>query len=60
MSPFFGWIIAETTARTMLEMLTWQCHACGRRQAVPKEKLMAEVECERCGAQMPPRPVPKR
>lgn len=56
----FGWIIAETTARTMLEMLMRQCPKCGRQQVVPKEKLTAVVSCERCRANVPPKAVPKR
>ena len=55
-----AWIVAETAARTTLELLTRQCPKCGRKQAVPKEKLLAEVKCERCGAALPPRPLPKR
>ena len=55
-----AWIIAETAARTTLELLTRQCPRCGRKQAVPKEKLLAEVKCERCGAAVPPKPLPKR
>ena len=56
---FFGWIIAATAARATLELLTRQCPMCGRRQVVPKEKLTAVVSCERCGAGVPPKPVPK-
>ena len=55
----FGWIIAATAARTMLELLTRQCPKCGRKQVVPKEKLTAVVSCERCGAGVPPKPAPK-
>jgi ribosomal protein S27E len=50
MSPIFMWTIAETVARTTLEKLTRWCPKCGRRQVVPKEKLMSEVKCESCGA----------
>lgn len=53
----FGWIIAETTARTMLELLTRLCPKCGHKQVVPKEKLTTAVSCERCGASVPPEPV---
>lgn len=53
-NPIFTWIIAETTARTTLEMLTRWCPKCGRKQVVPKEKLMSEVKCERCGTRVPP------
>ncbi len=60
MNPIFAWIIAETTARTTLEMLTRWCPKCGRKQVVPKEKLTAVVRCERCGADVPPKPAPKR
>lgn len=56
----FAWIIAETAARTTMELLTRQCAKCGRKQVVPKEKLTAVVSCERCGAGMPPKPAPKR
>ena len=60
MNPIFAWIIAETTARTTLEMLTRWCPKCGRKQVVPKEKLMSEVKCARCGARVPPVPGLKR
>ncbi len=49
-----AWIIAETVARTKLEMLTRWCPRCGRKQVVPEEKLTAAVRCERCGATVPP------
>jgi len=52
MNPF-AWIIAETVARTKLEMLTRWCPRCGRKQVVPEEKLTAAVRCERCGAPVP-------
>ena len=42
MNPF-AWIIAETVARTKLEMLTRWCPKCGRKQVVPEEKLNAAV-----------------
>ena len=51
----FAWIIGETTARTMLEMLTRWCPKCGRRQVVPREMLKSEVKCGRCGARVPPK-----
>ena len=35
----FAWIIAETVARTTLEMLTRRCPKCGRNQVVAEEKL---------------------
>lgn len=54
------WIIAETTARTALEMLTRRCPKCGRKQVVPKERLKTEVKCVRCGARVPPVPESKR
>lgn len=54
------WIIAETAARTTLEMLTRWCPKCGRKQVVPEEKLRLEVKCERCGARVPPVTGPKR
>jgi ribosomal protein S27E len=59
MGPF-AWIIAETAARTTLELLTRQCAKCGRKQVVPREKLLTEVKCERCGAAVPPKPLPER
>ena len=59
MNPF-AWIIAETVARTKLEMLTRWCQRCGRKQVVPEEMLMTEVKCERCGASVPPAPEFKR
>jgi len=55
-----AWIIAEAAARTTLELLTRRCPKCGREQAVPREKLLAEVKCGRCGAAVPPKPPPKR
>ena len=54
MNPIFTWMIAETVARTTLEMLTRWCPKCGRKQVVPKEKLMSEVSCAHCGARVPP------
>lgn len=60
MNPIFMWAIAETAARTTLEMLTRWCPKCGRKQVVPKEKLMTEVKCARCGASVPPAPQFKR
>jgi uncharacterized protein (DUF983 family) len=59
MNPIFSWLIGETVARTMLEMLTRWCPKCGHGQAVPKELLRAEVKCRKCGAQVPPKLVPK-
>jgi ribosomal protein S27E len=59
MNPF-AWIIAETVARTKLEMLTRRCPRCGRKQVVPEEKLTTEVKCARCGAGVPPAPEFKR
>lgn len=59
MNPF-AWIIAETVARTKLEMLTRWCPKCGRKQVVPQEKLTTPVGCERCGATVPPAPRGKR
>ncbi|HKS30050.1 MAG TPA: hypothetical protein VJS44_19665 [Pyrinomonadaceae bacterium] len=56
MTPIFMWIIAETVARTTLETLTRWCPKCGHKLFAPKEKLMAEVKCERCGASVPPAP----
>jgi ribosomal protein L40E len=50
----FMWVIAETTAKTTLEMLTRRCPKCGRKQVVPKEKLKTGVRCVRCGARVPP------
>lgn len=55
-----AWIIAETAARTTLELLTRQCAKCGRKQVVPKERLLAAVKCEHCGAAVPPKSLPKR
>jgi uncharacterized OB-fold protein len=55
-----AWIIAETAARTTLELLARQCAKCGRKQVVPREKLLTAVKCERCGAAVPPKPLPKR
>ena len=60
MIPILMWIIAETAAKTTLEMLTRRCPKCGRQQVVPKEKLMGAVKCERCGARVPPVPELKR
>ena len=60
MNPIFMWTIAETAARATLEMLNRWCPKCGRKQVVPKEKLMTEVKCERCGAGVPPAPEFKR
>jgi len=60
MNPIFAWVIAETTARTTLDMLTRRCPKCGRRQVVPGEKLKLEVKCERCGAKVPPEPELKK
>ena len=60
MNPIFGWITAETAARTTLEMLTRWCPKCGRKQVAPQVKLTAEVKCERCGARVPPKPELKR
>jgi ribosomal protein S27E len=59
MNPL-AWIIAETVARTKLEMLTRWCPRCGRKQVVPEEKLTAAVRCERCGATVPPAPMFRR
>jgi len=55
MKPF-TWIIAETVARTKLEMLTRWCPKCGRKQVVPEERLTAVVKRGRCGAAVPPTP----
>lgn len=60
MNPIFMWTIAETAARTTLEMLARRCPKCGRKQVVLKEKLMSEVKCARCGASVPPAPEFKR
>jgi hypothetical protein len=60
MNPIFTWIIAETTARTTAEKLVRRCPKCGRKQAVPKEKLMAKVKCEGCAARLSPAPGRKR
>ena len=59
MNPF-AWIVAETVARTKLEMLTRWCPRCGRKQVVPEEKLTAAVRCEKCGAKVPPAPRLKK
>ncbi|HEV2764017.1 MAG TPA: hypothetical protein VGV38_13625 [Pyrinomonadaceae bacterium] len=56
MNPLFTWIIAETTARTKLEMRTRWCPKCGRKLVVPEEKLAAEVNCGHCGTRVPPKP----
>lgn len=53
MNPL-AWIIAETVARTKLEMLTRRCPKCGRKRVVPEKKRTAAVKCERCGAMVPP------
>lgn len=55
-----AWIVAETAARTTLELLTRRCAKCGRKQVVPRERLLTEVKCGRCGAAVPPKPLPKR
>lgn len=54
MNPIFMWTIAETVARTTLEMLTRWCPQCGREQVMPKEKLKSNIKCEQCGATVPP------
>jgi endogenous inhibitor of DNA gyrase (YacG/DUF329 family) len=53
MNPIFTWIIADTVARTTVEMLTRKCPKCGRKQVVAKGKIKSEVPCERCGAPVP-------
>ena len=59
MNPL-AWIIAETVARTKLEMLTRWCPKCGRKHVVPEEKLTVAVRCERCEATVPPAPMFRR
>ncbi len=60
MNPIFTWIIADTVTRTKIEMLTRHCPKCGRKQVVPKEKVMSTVPCERYGAPVPPMSELKR
>ena len=60
MSLIFMWTIADTVSRTTLEMSTRWCPKCSRKQVVPKDKLMSEVKCERCGTSVPPAPEFKR
>jgi hypothetical protein len=43
-NPRFKWIVAETTARTMLEMLTGRRPKCGRAQVVPGGELRLEIK----------------
>lgn len=43
MNPMFTWSIAETVARTTMEMLTRQCPKCRHEQVVQKENLREAV-----------------
>ena len=54
MNPIFTWIIAETAARTTVEMLKRVCPKYRRQQIVPKDKVREAVPCDRCGAPVPP------